>query len=255
MNTNLKTILLALLAVAALALTSCGEDDTPAATGSLGFNITGLPAGTPGDIGIAGPDGYSLNVSESSVITGLEPGSYTITTNAVTVDGSPYSSDDGMSSQTVAVVVDQQTEVEVTYAFEGTSVGLRGEWVSAGEDVADILFAFLGTDSIYANFSEDGSYLVESYDTAGVKLTFTGTAVQTASGVGNIFDIVLSQSAPVAATSTGILEVFDAAVDSMLYEVVQTDPFAGTAPTAADGFGSSNGGNLGNTNIQVFRRK
>lgn len=255
MKTQIKFILLAVLAAAALIMTSCDPDDTPDNTGTLGFTITGLPSGTDASIDIAGPNSYTLNVPGSQTVTGLEAGSYTITVNSVDVDGSPYTSADGVTEQTVAVTADQTTEVMVEYEFEGSAVGIRGEWVSAGGDVADLLYTFFATDSIYANFRADGTYLVESFDTTGTKVTFEGTATQTASTEGNIFSIMLNQTSPSVLTSEGILEVYDAPRDSMYYEVVQTEPVIGaTPPTPTSGFGSSNNGNLGNTNIQVFRR-
>jgi hypothetical protein len=45
-----------------------------------------------------------------------------------------------------------------------------------------------------------------------------------------------------------------ATVDSMKYEVVQTNPPAGTPPTAAQGFCSTNGGLLGCDNLQRYIR-
>jgi hypothetical protein len=45
-----------------------------------------------------------------------------------------------------------------------------------------------------------------------------------------------------------------AQVDSLIYEVVQTNPPLGTPPTASAGFCSSNGGTLGCTNVQRYVR-
>lgn len=122
---------------------------------------------------------------------------------------------------------------------------------SSGSDVAPLLATFFGADSIYAAFNLDYTYLVEQYDTNGVAINFTGTYTQTMSGTDNIWDIVLIQSTPSQLTATGIFEIDGT---TMTYEVVQTDPDIGAiAPTAIGGFGSSNGGSLGTTNIQTFQ--
>lgn len=124
------------------------------------------------------------------------------------------------------------------------------EYQSSGANVAPLLAGLFGTDSIYANFKLDNTYLVEQYDTNGVKIEFTGTFSQSESGTGSIWDITLNQSTPSQLTAMGIFEINGS---TLSYEVVQTDPAIGaTPPTAAAGFGSSNGGALGTSNVQVF---
>lgn len=132
-----------------------------------------------------------------------------------------------------------------------TKVGIQGEWSSAGTDVAPLLVTLFQTDSIYANFKTDMSYAVEQYDTSGAKLTLTGVYTQTKSGTGDIYTIKVEQSTPAALVSEGIFEVSGT---TMRYEIVQTSPDIGAVPpTAAAGFGSTNGGALGTLNVQVYQ--
>lgn len=133
-------------------------------------------------------------------------------------------------------------------------VGIVGEWYSAGDNVAVLLSAYFNVDSIYAKFEANNTYLVESFDVDGAKTTYTGTYVQTKSGVGTIWNITLNQSSPTAVTSVGIFDISTATNPyTMQYEVAQTEPSIGaTPPTAAAGFGSTNGGALGTWNIQKF---
>lgn len=139
---------------------------------------------------------------------------------------------------------DTDTPVEKT--------GIQGEWESSGSDVAPILVVLFGTDSIYANFKTDMSYLVEQYDTAGAKLTLSGVYTQTKSGVDDIYTIEVNQSSPATLVSEGIFKVSGT---TMQYEIVQTSPDIGaTPPTPAGGFGSSNGGALGTANIQTYNK-
>lgn len=135
-----------------------------------------------------------------------------------------------------------------------TGDGILGEWYSSGDNVAPLLVTYFSVDSIYVKFNDNQTYLVESYDVDGVMTEYTGTYVQTPSEVGNIYTIELNQSDPYAAVSEGIFEVTmgEAGYD-MKYEVVQVQPDVGnSAPTPEDGFGSSNGGELGTTNVQKY---
>lgn len=132
-------------------------------------------------------------------------------------------------------------------------IGIVGEWYSSGSNVAPLLVAFFQIDSIYAKFETNNTYVVESFS-GGAKTTFAGTFAQTKSDTGTIWNIVLNQSTPTAVTSTGIFDISTASKPyTMKYEVVQTEPSIGaTPPTPSAGFGSSNGGALGQNNVQKF---
>ena len=152
------------------------------------------------------------------------------------------------NSEGVAMSTDQMATVQLA------ELGIIGEWYSSGNNVAPLLATYFNVDSIYADFNSDQTYVVESYDPDGVKTEYTGTYTQTKSDVGNIYTILLNQSTPSSITSEGIFEVvpngdgFD-----LKYEVVQTEPDIGnTPPTPTGGFGSSNNGELGDSNIQKF---
>ncbi len=85
--------------------------------------------------------------------------------------------------------------------------GVIGKWVSEGANVAPLLVNFLSIKKIEAEFKADNSYVVNSYTTENVKVTFTGVYTQTKSGVGNIWTITLIQSTPTSVTSEGIFEI------------------------------------------------
>lgn len=130
-------------------------------------------------------------------------------------------------------------------------VGIQGSWWSKGADVAPLLVNLFAIDSIYAEFRTNLSYEVVTYS-GGVASTLTGVYTQSDSGTNGIWDITVNQSSPAALTSTGIFKVEG---DSMQYEVVQTEPSIGAVPpTAAGGFGSTNGGGLGMLNVQKYVR-
>lgn len=145
-------------------------------------------------------------------------------------------------------VIDEQPEEQLE--------GIQGEWYSSGSNVAALLVTYFKVDSIYAKFNTDNTYLVKSYDTDGVITEYTGTYVQTENEGSKIWTIKLSQSTPSAGASEGIFEVDEAASGyDMRYEIVQTEPDLGNVPpTATTGFGGSNGGLLGDINIQKYYR-
>ncbi len=148
----------------------------------------------------------------------------------------------------------EKSEVEDVY--NPSEDGIVGDWVSKGADVAPLLATYFKVDSITANFKSNNTYAVVSY-AGGVPTNYVGTFVQTKSGTGIIWTIKLNQSTPTAVTSEGIFEINKVGQGfTMRYEVVQTEPNIGaTPPTATAGFGSSNGGALGQMNIQKFVKR
>lgn len=131
-----------------------------------------------------------------------------------------------------------------------------GSWFSGGDNVSSLLVKYFKVDSVVADFMSNNTYKVISY-TKGAATQYTGTYTQTKPESGTIWNIKLEQSKPTAVTSEGIFEITEAGETfKMTYEVVQTQPsIQATPPTAKDGFGSSNGGALGKTNIQKFVKR
>lgn len=215
-----------------------GDAQATTALSAASFNvsITG---------GSATIDGFTVNHTAGDEIANIEieylgtfTGDEIITVTAVTI----YNAGGVMMSTS------QQGTVTLM------ELGIIGEWYSSGDNVAVLLSTYFATDSIYANFNSDQTYLVESYDGDGVVTEYLGTFVQTKSEVGNIYTIELNQSAPSAVTSVGMFEVSMGEVGyDMQYEVVQSEPDLGnSSPTPDGGFGSSNGGALGTINIQKY---
>lgn len=132
--------------------------------------------------------------------------------------------------------------------------GIIGNWVSEGANVAPLLSQYFSITRITAEFNVNGTYLVKSYTADNVETIYTGVFTQTESGVSDIWNIELVQSQPSAVTSQGIFQITTTAASAraMTYEVVQTNPALGTAPTAAAGFGSTSAGALGQSNVQKF---
>lgn len=128
--------------------------------------------------------------------------------------------------------------------------GIHGKWKSF--PVAPILATF--ADSIIADFKTNSTYVVDQWKD-GVKVTLTGTFIQTKASTSTIWDITVNQTSPTVLTAAGIFEV---AADgkSMKYEVAQINPSVQgvTPPSASAGFGSTSGGAFGVLNVQNYAR-
>jgi sugar lactone lactonase YvrE len=72
----------AALSVAIIAAAGCSSSSAPR-TGSLDVTVV-APTGVTGNITVTGPAGYSKPVGATTTLTGLAPGSYTVTAAAVT---------------------------------------------------------------------------------------------------------------------------------------------------------------------------
>jgi hypothetical protein len=95
MPRHLRTTLPGTLA-ALLLLAGCGGGDggtapPSATTGSLAVTISGLPSDVAPSVVVAGPSGYSTTLTAGSTLTGLTPGSYTVTPIVVFDKGIGYS--------------------------------------------------------------------------------------------------------------------------------------------------------------------
>jgi hypothetical protein len=111
------------LAVAFLGIAACSDDDdddngggTGPTTGSLTVTISGLPAGTNGNVTVAGPSGFSQNfTAASTTVSNAVAGTYTATAANVTAGGTTYTAPAASAtvtaggSATLAVAYSAQT--------------------------------------------------------------------------------------------------------------------------------------------------
>lgn len=126
-----------------------------------------------------------------------------------------------------------------------------GSWISEGSNISPLFqSAFFSYVSIVAEFTSDSKYSVVATDGEGADTTFEGSYVVDITG--SIPTIVLTQTAPSAATAEGIWQLQS---DELHYEVVQTNPnpYNFVAPTPETGFGSSSGPGLQpGDNVQIY---
>jgi hypothetical protein len=84
-------------------------------TGRLAVSFSGIPAPGSGTARVTGPGNFQRNVSGSETLTGLVPGTYTVTPNDITVSGVTYGSANG-----AAQVVVSASSVPATASFAYT---------------------------------------------------------------------------------------------------------------------------------------
>jgi hypothetical protein len=91
------------------------------ATGRLTVNVSGLPVGSNASISVQGPAGFSAALTATTTLTGLAPGTYTVSASSVVAGTTTY--EPSAASQSVAVAASTAPEaVAVTYAANSGSL-------------------------------------------------------------------------------------------------------------------------------------
>ncbi len=85
----------------------------PGTTGSLTVTIQNLPSGSNGNVDVAGPSGYSKNVTGTTTLTNLVPGTYTLTPHDVYVNLVDFKG--AATPSSVAVTAGSTASTTVTY--------------------------------------------------------------------------------------------------------------------------------------------
>ena len=91
-----------------------------ATTGSLTVTITGLPAGTNANVTVSGPGGFSQNLTASTTLTNLTPGTYTITAGSVVVTKTTVDEHYQASGGSASVSAGATASAGVTYSKHGS---------------------------------------------------------------------------------------------------------------------------------------
>ena len=93
-------------------------------TGSLQVTVAGLPSGTPADVTVTGPDGYSQSLAQSRTLTGLTPGQYTVAAKGVTTSGgTTYEPTVGSYEGSAVVTVSQGQTASQAVVYSASSQG------------------------------------------------------------------------------------------------------------------------------------
>ncbi len=103
-------------------------------TGRLAVSVSGLPTGVNATVQVSGPAGYSHTVIASEMLTGLAPGTYTVQSPTVSVNGNLY--DAQTISQEIVVAAIQGTTglATVTYSVASGALAVVVQGLPIGAD-------------------------------------------------------------------------------------------------------------------------
>jgi len=130
-----------------------------------------------------------------------------------------------------------------------------GFWTAGSVDIAPILADSISLMTL--RFRTDSTFTITQTNIDGLITSFSGSySVAKDNGSNDIYPIFLDRTSPINAKFAGIFEINDVIEpEELTFEMVQTMPNIGfTPPTTEFGFGSTNDGNLGTTNISRFQR-
>lgn len=118
-----------LLSFAFSLLAACGgsgddpDDPPPAGTASLAVTLAGLPSGVTSPVNITGPSGFSRLITQTTTLTGLAAGSYTVSAQSVVTGATTYTP--ALREQTVALAAGASATATVNYRAVALALALR----------------------------------------------------------------------------------------------------------------------------------
>jgi sugar lactone lactonase YvrE len=108
-----------------------------APTGSLQITITGLPTGQNASVNVAGPGNYGTNLTTTTTLAGLTPGTYTVTAGTVTTNAVTTEYDATITPGAFSVVAGETANVTVSYNPTGGTLAVSVSGLPPGID-ADV---------------------------------------------------------------------------------------------------------------------
>lgn len=151
-----------------------------ASTGALTVTISGLPGGVLASVNVSGPGGYSQNVTATTTLTGLAPGSYTVTAGNVTSGPTTYVPTP--TSQTPTVSNGATASAAVAYApGAGASLNLTiaGMYLTQGAAKFDGTTRLVTGRNAYLRVFIQANQANTATPTVRVRFYSSGTLVQT----------------------------------------------------------------------------
>jgi glucose/arabinose dehydrogenase len=147
-------------------LVACGDGATEPAGGTLDIAIEGLPAAAQASITVAGPGGFTRTLTASTTLSALTPGTYTLTTANVILDGATYRPT--QATQTVVVTASARATATVSYTVPPDQVSITLERVVNGFD-----------NPLYVTAPPGDSRLFVVEQTGRVRIIANGAVLQT----------------------------------------------------------------------------
>jgi glucose/arabinose dehydrogenase len=115
-----------LLTLLACLFVACGGGDDgdptppPVAAGSLAVTVSSVPAGSNGAVHVTGPGNFVRDLAQSTTLTALAPGSYTLAAGNITVGGATWTATP--ASQVVTVTAGATANITVVYGSNAVTL-------------------------------------------------------------------------------------------------------------------------------------
>ncbi len=142
-------------------------------TGSLTVTIAGLPDGLSGSVAVAGPGGFNRQLTATEAISGLVPGTYTLTAGEVVGAAAAYGPDTLVRTATVAASTSPSTAL-VTYADNSGSLTVTVTGLSAGTSAAVTVQGPLGVSRFVTATQVLGGLPPGTYTVSPARVTDAG---------------------------------------------------------------------------------
>ncbi len=199
--------------------------------GSLVLTVSGLPGGVNGAILVTGPGGFSQTVTATTTLTGLTPGSYSITGSAVSSGGQNWAP--APSSQSAAITAGTIANAAVSYSVSTGSLSVTISGLPGGASAAVAVtgpggFSQNMTGSTTLTGLVPGSYAIVASNVASGGQTWGGTPASQAATVnaGGTSAVAVSYAV------TGPPTTLNLRVDGV-YLTQATQRYDGTTPLVA----------------------
>ena len=137
-------------------------------TARLTVTVAGLPSGTPADVTVTGPGGYTRTVGSTQTLRGLEPGTYTITAESVTKQATLFVP--AVASEQITLTAGGTSSRTVSYTGNTTALSVDIEGLPAGTNAA---VSVTGPGGFSAPLTASGTLV----DLAAGTYTIAGTTV------------------------------------------------------------------------------
>jgi hypothetical protein len=202
-----------------------------AITGRLQLSVTGVPPGLTPTIHIAGPGGYDHVAAGPELLTGLWPGTYTLSPGAIVAGGTSYLAT--QETQPVTVGAGATSQATVTYIASAGSLGVTIAGLPSGVPGSVVVTGPNGYRESLTGTRTLTGLAAGSYQIAAAAVTASGLTYQPAAPVqyaavtaGNVASILVSYSA-----GTGVPSL-DLRIDAV-YLTQATQRYDGSVPLVA----------------------
>lgn len=194
-----------------------------ASTGSLGLISAGLPTGVNAGITVTGPSGYTRQVTGTTTITGLAPGTYTITSTVVAQGGVSWTPTP--PSQVVTIVAGGTANAGVAWTALPGALAVTVSGLPGGVDASLVLSGPGGheqtlTGSQTVNALVPGNYSLTAQVVQGGGFVYAPTPATQSINLGSS----TTQVAVAYAPTTSVLTVVISGLPSASAVVTVTGP-------------------------------